>query len=49
MVFNAAKSNYMIFTRTEEESTTRLIVNCLILYGVSIKRLLGVGIPENLS
>ena len=49
MKLNAAKSNFMIFTRTKEEFTTRLEVNGQNLDRVSVTKLLGVWIQEDLS
>ena len=49
MKLNAAKSNFMIFTRTKEDFTTRLVVNDQNLERVSVTKLLGVWIQEDLS
>ena len=49
MKLNAAKSNFMIFTRSKEKFTTRLAVNGQNLDRVSVTKLLGVWIQEDIS
>ena len=49
MKLNAAKCNYMVFTRTEEQFATRLMVDNATLEQVSVSKLLGVWISEDLS
>ena len=49
MKLNAAKSNFMIFTRTKQKFTTRLTVDGKNLERVSVTKLLGVWIQEDLS
>ena len=46
---NATKCNYMVFTRTAENFATRLFVNNKYLEKVSVTKLLGVWISEDLS
>ena len=49
MKLNEAKSNYMIFSRTKENFTTRLSVNGITLDRMSVTKLLGVWISEDMS
>ena len=49
MKLNTAKSNYMIFTRSKEKFTTRLVLDGDNLERISVTKLLGVWITEDLS
>ena len=49
MKLNEAKCNYMVFTRSKENFATRLNVNLKSLERVSVTRLLGVWISEDLT
>ena len=49
MKLNSAKCQYMIFTRSEEKFTTRLKVGEENMEQVSVSKLLGVWISEDLS
>ena len=49
MKLNATKCNYMVFTRTAENFATRLFVNNKFLEKVSVTKLLGVRISDDLS
>ena len=49
MMLNEAKSNYMIFSRSEENFATRLKLNNAKLDRISVTKLLGVWISEDLS
>ena len=49
MQINEEKSNYMIFTRSKEDFTTRLTINEKKLDQVKVAKLLGVWISEDLS
>ena len=49
MKINEKKCNYMIFSRTKEKFATRLKVNDLKLDRISVTKLLGVWISEDMS
>ena len=49
MKLNTTKCNYMVFPRTAENFATRLFVNNKFLEKVSVTKLLGVWISEDLS
>ena len=49
MQLNAAKCNYMIFSRCKADFTTRLTVNNTYLERIKVTKLLGVWISEDLS
>ena len=49
MKLNAVKSNYMIFTRSKEQFSTRLTLNGDNLEKISVTKLLGVWISEDMS
>ena len=49
MKLNEAKSNYMIFSRSKESFATRLKVNNINLDRLSVTKLLGVWITEDMS
>ena len=49
MKLNIAKSNFMIFTRMKEDFTTRLHLNGRSLERISVTKLLGVWIEEDMS
>ena len=49
MRLNEAKSNYMVFSRSEESFATRLSVNNVTLDRLSVTKLLGVWISEDMS
>ena len=49
MKLNTAKSNFMIFTRMKEDFTTRLFMNGRSLERISVTKLLGVWIDEDMS
>ena len=49
MKINEAKCNYMVFTRTKEDFSTRLSVNDVQLEKISVTQLLGVWISEDMS
>ena len=49
MRLNAAKSNYMIFSRTKLEFTTRLFLNGTKLDQINVTKLLGIWISEDLG
>ena len=49
MKLNTAKSNYMIFTRSKESFTTRLTMDGDKLERISVTKLLGVWISEDMS
>ena len=49
MKLNEAKSHYMIFTRTKQEFATRLFLNENKLDQISVSKLLGIWISEDLS
>ena len=49
MKLNAAKSNYMIFSRTKDKFTTRLKMNEENLDRISVTKILGVWIQDDLS
>jgi hypothetical protein len=49
MKLNEAKSNYMVFSRTKENFATRLSVNNINLDRVSVTKLLGIWISEDMS
>ena len=49
MMLNTAKCNYMVFTRMKENFATRLAVNDVNLEKISVTKLLGVWIAEDLS
>ena len=45
---NEAKCNYIIFTRTKQNFTTRLSINDVMMVRLSVTKILGVWISENL-
>ena len=49
MSYNIEKTNYMIFTRSKEEISSRLKINGKVLDQVKVAKLLGVWISEDLS
>ena len=49
MKLNEAKSNYMVFSRSKESFATRLKVNNINLDRLSVTKLLGVWISEDMS
>ena len=49
MRLNEAKCNYMIFTRTKEDFSTRLTINNINLERKSVHKILGVWISEDMS
>ena len=49
MKLNEAKSNYMIFTRSQRPFATRLFLNGIKLDQVKVTKLLGIWISEDLS
>ena len=49
MKLNAAKCDYMVFSRSEEDFATRLTINDTKLDRVSESQLLGVWISDDLS
>ena len=49
MKLNTVKSNYMIFTRSKEQFSTRLTLNGDNLQKISVTKLLGVWIAEDMS
>ena len=49
MKLNTAKSNYMIFSRSKEQFATRLVMNGDNLERISVTKLLGVWISEDMS
>ena len=49
MKLNEAKSNYMVFSRSKESFATRLKVNNINLDRLSVTKLLGVWIKEDMS
>ena len=49
MKLNEAKCNFMIFSRTKEEFTTRLSINDVIIDRKQVSKLLGVWISEDMS
>ena len=49
MRLNAAKSNYMIFSRSKQKFSTRLYLNGAKLEQVNVNKLLGVWISEDLT
>ena len=49
MKLNEAKCSYMVFTRTKTEFATRLTINNSHMEKVSVQKLLGVWISEDLS
>ena len=49
MKLNEAKSNYMIFSRSKVDFATRLVLNNNYLEKVSVTKLLGIWISEDLS
>ena len=49
MQLNEAKSNYMVFSRTKTDFVTRLTLNGQKLDQISITKLLGVWITEDLT
>ena len=49
MMLNCEKSNYMLFTRSKSNFSTRLKLNSSNLQKVESMKLLGVWIPKNLD
>ena len=49
MKLNEAKSNFMIFSRSKENFATRLLLNQVNLERISVTKLLGVWIEEDMS
>ena len=49
MKLNEAKCNYLIFTRTKENFETRLSINDVMMDRISVTKILGVWISEDLS
>ena len=49
MRLNEAKSNYMVFSRSKEKFATRLSINSVKLDRISVTKLLGVWIAEDMS
>ena len=49
MELNAAKSNYMVFSRSQEDFVTRLNLNGATLNNIPVTKILGVWISEDLS
>ena len=49
MRLNEAKSNYMVFSRSKEKFATRLSINSVKLDRISVTKLLGVWITEDMS
>ena len=49
MKLNEAKCNYLIFTRTKENFETRLSINDVVMDRISVTKILGVWISEDLS
>ena len=49
MLLNESKCNYIIYTRSKEEFSTRLTMNGVILQRVSAVKLLGVWLDEDMS
>ena len=49
MQINESKSNFIIFSRTKEDFTTRLYINDVKLEKLSVIKLLGVWLDEDLS
>ena len=49
MMVNENKSNYIINSRTEQEFSTRLQLNGIILERLSVTKMLGVRLQEDLG
>ena len=49
MKLNEAKCNYLVFSRSQENFATRLSVNIKIIDRLSVTKILGVWISEDLS
>merc|ERR1712243_537924 len=49
MKLNEAKCNYLIFSRTKQNFSTRLSVNNVLMDRLSVTKILGVWISEDLS
>ena len=49
MKLNEAKCNYLVFSRSEENFATRLSVNNRVIDRLSVTKILGVWISEDLS
>ena len=49
MKINEKKSNYMVFSRSQEKFATRLNMNGVLLEKVPATKLLGVWVTEDLS
>ena len=49
MKLNEAKCNYLVFTRTKENFGTRLAINDVVMNRISVTKILGVWISEDLS
>ena len=49
MKLNEAKCNYLVFTRTKENFTTRLSMNNIVMERTPYTKILGVWISEDLS
>ena len=49
MLLNETKSNYIIYTRSKQEFSTRLAMNGITLEKVSAVKLLGVWLDEDMS
>ena len=49
LLLNEDKCNYMVFTRSKEDFSTRLTVNNCILEQKSLSKILGLWISEDLS
>ena len=49
MRLNEAKSNYLVFSRSKEKFATRLTLNGTVLDKLSVTKILGIWISEDLS
>ena len=49
MLLNEAKSNYMIFSRSQEKFATRLTLNNVHLERLNVSKILGIWIAEDLT
>ena len=49
MLLNEAKSNYMIFSRSQEKFATRLTLNNVLLERLNVSKILGIWIADDLT
>ena len=49
MLLNEAKSNYMIFSRSQEKFATRLTLNNVHLERLNVSKILGIWIADDLT